>query len=369
MIFQKKQLVLVLLLAGLFGSSYSQEQEFEKQGFIIDKQLEATSVKHQYQSSTCWSFAALSFIESELLRTGKGEYDLSEIFVIRNTYMAKAEKYIRMHGKISFSGGGEANDVTWTIKTAGIMPESIYPGNDFAIEDFNFEAFDAALQDFVQDVVNSDQYIDPRWKDDFSNILDKYLGPVPQTFIWQGTEFTPVTFAAGLDLNMDDYILLGSYTHHPYYDKFVLEVPDNWSWGVVYNITTDEMIDLVNNTIKNGYSIVWAADNSEEGFSFRRGVAEINDTFMTGNPDRSLTLLRQQQFDNFKTQDDHGMHITGIAHDSHGKMFYLVKNSWGTGNLFMGYLFASEAYLRLKTISVMVHKDALSDDLKSKLNI
>jgi bleomycin hydrolase len=357
----KIRLLLPVIFAVSANLLYSQNPE----GFVAEIQLPATSVKNQYQSSTCWDFATISFIESELLRIGCGEYDLSEMFVIRETYIRKAEKYVRMHGTISFSGGGEANDVTETINTAGIMPEAVYPGNGFEIKNFSFRKLDSTLLGFVESLAKDAESVKPDWKDSLERILDDFIGPVPETFMWQGREYTPVTFAEGLGLHMDDYILVGSYTHHPYYGKFILEVPDNWSWGYVYNIPPDEMIQVIDNSLSRGYSVVWAADNSEDGFSFRNGTAVTDET---KDSMRNLTVLRQQMFDNFQTQDDHGMHITGIA-ERNGEKYYIVKNSWGTGNMYDGYLYASEKYVRLKTISVMVHRAALSEDLKHLINI
>lgn len=361
-----KWLILPLLFITTDGlKSQTAETDF----YRTHLQLPATPVKNQYQSSTCWSFATLSFIESELLRTGRGEFDLSEIYIIRQTYIKKAEKYIRLHGKLNFSGGGEANDVTETIKSMGILPESVYPGRNFRIEEFDFHEFDSVLLAFVSDIVNNEGIIDINWQDDFNSLLDKYLGKVPEKFTWKGKGYTPQSFAAFLGLDMDDYYMFGSYTHHPYNEKFVLEVPDNWTWGYIYNISTDELIGLIDSSLKKGYSVVWAADNSESGFSFRRGHAIINDPADISGMEKDPVLLRQQQFDNYDTQDDHGMHITGVAYDNDGGKYYIVKNSWGTGNLYNGYLYASEPYLRLKTISVMVHRDVLSEDMRDKLMI
>ena len=365
--FKRKQLFLLIVAAMIYAVIFTRSAA--SQIYTIRHELPATSVKNQYQSSTCWCFATISFLESELIRTGRGQFDLSEIFVIRDTYIRKAEKYIRLHGKMSFTGGGEPNDVTETINTAGIMPESVYPGTGFHIEAFNFAEFDNTVLSFVNDIVDTDAEIDTAWRDSLERLLDKFLGPVPESFQWDGKEYTPQTFALSLGLDMDDYIMFGSYTHHPYYSKFILEVPDNWSWGYIFNITPDEMINLMDSSIIKGYSIVWASDYSEDGFKYRSGYATLTDPAEINAMAADQVLLRQKQFDNYDTQDDHGMHITGIAYNNEGLKHYLVKNSWGSNNIYDGYFYASEPYVRLKTISVMVNRNVLDNELKQKLNI
>ncbi|MBN2480249.1 MAG: aminopeptidase, partial [Bacteroidales bacterium] len=263
------------MLLQLFITNAKAQDNIESEDrFIIEKQLTATTVKDQSRSGTCWSFAAVSFIESELLRTGRGHFDLSEMYVFRNTYLEKADRYVRMHGNITFGSGGEANDVTASIRSAGIMPEAVYPGSNFNMEDFDFNEMDEVLKDFVDGIVSSpENMLDLSWKIEFESILDSFLGPVPDTFIWEGKTYNSLSFAASLGLNMDDYVLIGSYTHHPFYNKFILEVPDNWSWEYVYNVPLDDLVEILDQSLLKGYTVVWALDISEKGFSFEKGLA------------------------------------------------------------------------------------------------
>ncbi|MBN1157839.1 MAG: aminopeptidase [Bacteroidales bacterium] len=387
------------MLSQLFiAGSRAQENLATGSGFIIDKLLHSTPVKDQSRSGTCWSFAAVSFIESELLRTGRGYFDLSEMYVFRNTYLEKAEKYIRMHGNMNFGSGGEANDVTSSIRSAGIVPDAIYPGSHFSMEDFNFDKMDKMLKDFVNGIVNSHDHIpDLSWGKAFESMLDSLLGPVPDTFIWEDETYTPLSFASSLGLNMDDYILIGSYTHHPFYDKFILEIPDNWSWEYVYNVPLDELVEILDQSVLKGYTAVWATDISEEGFSFEEGLAVVREQDIQeecrkenfqdscrqpeGTHDREAENSslcgnsfitqekRQRGFDNYATQDDHAMHIIGTAKDSDSKHYYYVKNSWGTDNPYDGHFFVSEDYFRYKTISIMINLNALDHDISKLLKL
>ncbi|MBN2214091.1 MAG: aminopeptidase [Bacteroidales bacterium] len=364
--------------------------------FEIIKKLAATPVKNQSRSSTCWSFSTLSFIESELLRTGKGETDLSEMFVVRQVYMEKAAKYVLMHGKMNFSGGSEANDVTRIIKRTGIVPEDVYPGMKADEKMHIHGEMDEVLKACVDAVIrNKDGELSPVWFDGFCKLLDAYLGEVPDTFACSDKEYTPASFAEELGLNMNDYIILTSFTHHPFYSDFIIELPDNWSWGKVYNLPLDELVQVIDSSIMNGYTVQWATDNTENGFSFKSGVAinpvndiegysDISDNSnpapgkedvvpaALNHPGREKQVnetIRQEEFENYSTTDDHGMHITGIARDQTGKKFYYVKNSWGTGNPYHGYMYVSESYLRFKTITIMVNKHALPEHISMKINL
>jgi bleomycin hydrolase len=325
--------------------------------------LDATPVKNQYNSSTCWSFCVISMLESELLRLNKGIYDLSEMFIIRHVYPAKAVKYVRMHGHINFTAGGEANDATGVIKKYGIVPEQIYP----AIKDnLIFGQVDSSLKQYIQGVISvKNDTLDSGWYNEYMEILDSWLGVLPDTFNIDSTLFTPEDFAEGLGLDMDDYILITSFAHHPFYSKFILEVPDNWSWGKVYNVPLEELIEIIDSALYNNYTVVWSADISEKGFSFADGLAilpEIN------HVEKSIIQeLRQEGFDNYTTTDDHGMHIVGIAEDQNKTKYYYVKNSWGTGNPYLGYMYVSEAYVEYKTISIMLNKKALPQRIAKKL--
>ncbi len=359
----------------------------------------ATSVKNQYRSNTCWSFSVISMLESELIRTGKGEFDLSEMFTVRHAYAEKANKYVRLHGNLNFSGGGFAHDVLHVIDTYGITPESVYSGLCMGEENHVHNEMDEVLKGDVEDVVkNKNRKLTPNWHNAFVNLLESYLGEVPERFEYKGKEYTPESFARSLALNMDDYIEISSYTHHPFYKPFILEVPDNWAWGSAYNVPLDELLEIMYFAIDQGYTIAWSSDISEKGFSWSNGVAIVPDveledqagterekweeltdaekqkmmfSFQGPVPERIITQeYRQTGFDNYTTTDDHGMHITGLAEDQLGKKYFLVKNSWGeSGSPYDGYLYASEPFVRYKTMAIMVNKNAIPEHILKKLNL
>jgi bleomycin hydrolase len=365
--------------------------------FEIIKEVPGTSVKNQYRSGTCWSFSSLSFIEAELMRMGKGEYDLSEMFVVWHTYADKAKKHVRFHGKINFSAGGAFHDVTHVIKEYGMVPEEVYDGKVIGEENHIHGEFDAVLRAYVGAVLkNRNKKLTPVWFEGYKGILDAYLGEYPENFTYKGKEYTPRSFADELDINTDDYVEIGSYTHHPFYSKFIIENPDNWMLDEIYNVPLDEMMEVIDYAINNGYSVAWGADVSEKGFSWKNGVAiipneELADLSGTEKEkwekltdkekkkalysfeeiveEKDITQeMRQEEFDNYLTTDDHGMVITGIAKDQEGNKYYKVKNSWGTdGHKFNGYFYASEPFVKLKTIDVMVHKDAVPKNLRKTL--
>ncbi len=365
--------------------------------FTKVKNLEATAVQDQSSTGTCWSFSALSFFESELLRMGKGSHNLSEMFVVRNSYIDKADKYVRMHGKSNFGQGGAFHDIPYVIKNYGIVPEEVYSGLNYGSEKHNHNELDAVLTAMLKAVTeNHQKSLTSSWKKAYTGVVDAYLGNVPESFMYQGKKYTPKEFAASLGLKMEDYVYLSSFTHHPFYQPFVLEVEDNWASQQVFNIPLDEMLSVINNSVNKGFTVAWATDVSEKGFSFKNGLAivpedetavtkkgEDNKQFNNAGADKTGTPFdapskeqaitqqnRQDAFDNYQTTDDHGMHIVGIYTDQTGKTFYRVKNSWGTKhNDCDGYLFASEAYVKYKTMDIMVHKDSLPKELKKKLGI
>ena len=390
----------LLLFVFLGFSVYSQGENEKPNGYQFDdiKRLDATSVKNQYRSGTCWSFSAISFLESELLRMGKDPIDLSEMWIVRHAYSDKAEKYVRFHGNLNFAGGGAFHDVTNMIKKYGIVPEDKYPGLNYGTDDHVHGELDAVLKGFADKVLkNRNRKLTPVWHDAFDGILDTYLGEKTRKFDYEGAEYTPKSFARNyMGLNMDHYIELSSYTHHPFYSKFILEVPDNWAYDEVYNVPIDELMEVIDQSIEKGYTVAWAADVSEKGFSWKNGVAvvpnknvesmdnlesakwadipegELEDSLYSFNgpvPEKTITQeMRQEAFNNWKTTDDHGMHITGIAKDKNGTKYYLVKNSWSAKNhIYDGYFYASEAFVRYKTMDIMINKKALPEGIAKKL--
>jgi len=364
--------------------------------FTVIKDLEALDVQDQGRTGTCWSFSSLSFIESEVIRNGKKPANLSEMFIARNAYLEKAINYVRMHGNFNFDAGGAFHDIPLIIKKYGIVPEEVYKGLNYGSEKHNHAELNAILISMVETIVkNPQKELTPSWTKAIEGVLDAYLGKIPQEFEYEGKKYTPLTYAKSIGLNMDDYIEITSFNHHPFYESFVIELPDNWAFGKVYNVPLNEMIEILDNGIMNGYSIAWGSDVSEKGFSFKNGLAivpededaisiegkdnkhfndagadKISDAF--DEPVKELAInqdMRQIGFDNYKTTDDHGIHITGILKDQNGNKYYIVKNSWGEKNYTDGYFYASEAYVKYKTISFMIHKDAIPTNIKSKLGI
>ena len=396
-----KKTCLIVLLATAYFSADAQDVITNKKGseyeFTVVTDIEATEVQSQGRTGTCWSFSALSFIESEIMRMGGGKHELSEMFIVRNTYSDKAENYVRMHGNLNFGPGGAFHDVSEMIKEHGIVPLEVYSGNPSKEKKFNHGEMDEVLLGMVDAVVEAKQKtLTPLWKPAYEAVLDTYLGEKPEKFTYRGKEYTPKSFAESINFNADDFVYIASFTHHPFYEEFVLEVPDNWMMKSVYNIPFEEMMEVINYALMNKYSIAWASDVSEEGFSFRDGLALVpldganikksgkdNKNFSDAGAVKESTVfdapceekeitqeMRQIAFDNYETTDDHGMHMTGIVNDQNGKKYYIVKNSWGTKhNDCDGYFYASEAFVEYKTMDIMLHKDALPKKIRKKLGI
>jgi bleomycin hydrolase len=362
--------------------------------------LPATPVEDQHRSGTCWSFSGLSFLQSEMIRMGKPEVNLSEMFVVWHTYAEKATKHVRVHGNLNFSAGGAFHDVTNMIAKYGIVPESVYDGLEYGEDKHVHGEMDRVLREYVDAVIeNKNRKLSTAWHDAFTQILDTYLGELPEKFEYEGRTYSPLSFADNfVGLNMDDYVEITSYTHHPFYSRFIIEIPDNWSWDEVYNVPLNELEEIIDYSLNNGYTVAWAADVSEKGFaSGNKGVAVMpaapetdmtdaeisrwealperereNELYKLEKPVPELEVtqeMRQIAFDNFQTTDDHGMHIIGLAKDSNGNTFYKVKNSWGDYNKYNGYFYASKPYVSYKTMSIMVHKDAIPPGIREKLNL
>lgn len=384
----KKIGIVTALIAAVFTQAQAQLVQNKKGGhfnFTIEKAIDKTDVDNQNNTSTCWSFSSLSFFEAELLRMGKGRVNLSEMFVVHKAYQAKADIYVRMHGSHSFSPGGAFHDVLNVWKQDGMMPQTAYAGLNYGESKHMHGEMDQLLSGMVKTVVSAPNgKISPSWKKAFDATLDGYLGVIPQSFDVNGKKYDAKSYAQSLGINPDDYVFITSFTHHPNYSKFVLEVPDNWAMGEVYNLPLNELAEVMNNAVASGYSFAWAADVSEKGFAWKNGVAVVPEQrwedatkaevdSLISWPTKQLTItpeLRQQAFDNYETQDDHGMHIVGKAKDQNGTGYYIVKNSWGTkSNECDGYLYASESYVLYKTTCIMLHKNAIPKPIAKKLGL
>lgn len=348
---------------------------------IID--LEEGPVKNQGSSGTCWSYSGNSFLESEMLRMGKPFVDISEIYTARCAYIERAKNYVRMHGAVGWGDGAELHDVVQTYKKYGAVPYEVYTGLNYGTNKNKFGEMQAALEGFLKGIVeNKNGKLTKNWLPAFTAALDAYLGKVPESFTWNGKQYTPQTFANEvIGINADDYIEFSSFTYAPYYEPTLLMVPDNWSLQSVYNLPLQEMTDMVDHALKNGYTVAWATDVSEKYFSWKNGVAivpekdieemnveEIKTMFDGPKAEKVITAqLREDAFDNYSTTDDHGMHIVGLATDQNGKEYYMVKNSWGDSNDYKGFLYVSKAFFQYKTTAVLLHKNAIPDKTMRKL--
>jgi aminopeptidase C len=325
-------------------------------------ELKATSVKDQAKTNTCWCFATTSFIESELLRMGKGENDLSEMFIIRNNYITKLKDNYLRQGKGNIGEGSLAHDWMKVFTDSGIVPDDAYNGLNYGSSIHNHEE----LQNFISAVSMvpiERKYESLQYHKIVEAVLDTYLGKVPDTFTYKGVTYTPKSFAESLGINPADYVEITSFTHFPFYTRGILEVPDNWSMERFYNVPLNELMEIIDYSLNNGYTVNWDGDISEKGFSHPKGIAVFPEPPVTQE-------IRQSGYENFTTTDDHLMHLTGIVNDQDGTKYYLIKNSWGSGNNpFGGFLNISENYVRAKTIYIMVNKNAIPQTIKSKLGI
>jgi bleomycin hydrolase len=345
--------------------------------------LENSPVKNQGSSGTCWSYSGNSFLESEMMKAGKKLVDISEIYTARCAYIERAKNYVRMHGNIGWGDGAELHDVIDIYKKYGAIPYTEYTGLNYGTSKNKFGEMQAALEGFLQGVVkNNNGKLTKNWLPAFTAALDAYLGKVPETFMYGGKSYTPQSFAKEhVGINADNYVEMSSYTYVPYFTKTLMMVPDNWSLQSVYNIPLPDVTSIIDNSLKNGYTIAWATDVSEKYFSWKNGVAivpekdiedmeadSIKTMFDGPKTERVITpQVREDAFDNYTTTDDHGMHIVGLATDQNGKEYYMVKNSWGDKNDYKGYLYVSKAYVQYKTTAILVNRNALPKGYSEKL--
>jgi bleomycin hydrolase len=351
--------------------------------FTTKINLENSPVKNQGSSGTCWSYSGNSFLESEMMKAGKKFVDISEIYTARCAYVERAKNYVRMHGNIGWGDGAELHDVIDIYKKYGAMPYTEYTGLNYGTSKNKFGEMQAALEGFLQGVVkNNNGKLTKNWLPAFTAALDAYLGKVPESFTYGGKSYTPLTFAKEyVGINADNYVEMSSYTYVPYFTKTLMMVPDNWSLQSVYNIPLEDITNVIDNSLKNGYTIAWATDVSEKYFSWKNGVAivpekdiedmetdSIKTMFDGPKSERVITAqVREDAFDNYTTTDDHGMHIVGLATDQNGKEYYMVKNSWGDKNDYKGYLYVSKAYVQYKTTAILVNRNALPKGYSEKL--
>ena len=384
----------LMFAALLMGLSLIAQEGYE---FTVVKENPVTPIKNQANTGTCWSFSALSFLESELLRMGKGEFDLSEMYIVRRNYEDKAEKYARTHGHMIFAQGGSFADVVMTLDEYGVVTEEAYSGLLDGNTRHNHTEMANALTGYIKGIVPG-RSLSKYWKPAYNAILDAYMGARPEKFTFNGKEYTPHEFRDYLGLKQSDYVSLTSFTHYPFYTEFAIEVPDNWRWALSHNLPMDELIESIDHAIMNGYTVAWATDVSEAGFS-RQGIAIVPDEDAVENAgtdqarwlglsdaerrssignkigkeilkEKEITQeMRQAGYDNYETTDDHGMHIYGIAKDQEGNKYYMIKNSWGETGPYKGFWYASEAFVRYKTTNVVMNKHSMPKAILKKMGL
>jgi len=391
---------LTCAVTGMQAETNTDSIKVVKPVFTVVKANKITSIKDQNKSGTCWAYSTNSFFESEILRKTGKTYDLSEMFVAGKTYMDRAIKAVRMHGDVSFSEGGSGYDVQYCWENYGMIPESAMPLPGKMIGDSlaNFSEFFSVMTPYVEAVAkNKASKLTPAWKNGLQGIIDSYLGKAPASFQYEGKTYTPQSFAASLGLDMKDYISFTSYTHHPFWTEFAVEVQDNWRWPMSWNVPIDDLCKIIDNAIMNGYTVMWGGDVTEDGFT-RKGLGIAYDVkkarSMAGtDADRWFKLsssekknklgalginapeivptqeMRQEAFDNWETTDDHGMHIYGIAKDQNGKEYYMVKNSWGTYGDYNGTWYMTKAFVAYKTMDLIVNKNAVPKDIRKKIGL
>ena len=394
-------LIIAVGSAGAAKKKAPEKKNTNKPVFTTIKEIPITSVKDQNRSGTCWDYSTLSFFEAEILKNTGKTYDLCEIFVCNKTYMERAIQVVRFHGDCQFAQGGSAEDVLATMKTHGIVPEGTmpFPGSLYGDSLNNFNEFFKLLEPYVAAVAKSDaKKISSQWKVGLQGILDAYLGKCPESFTYEGKRYTPKSFMASLGIDLNDYVSITSYTHHPFYTTFAVEVQDNWRFPQSYNVPMDEMMQIIDNAIEQGYTVAWGGDVSEDGFT-RKGLAyaidakkttqnlqgsdmakwlkmtttkkrDIIDSLGVSVPEIVPTQqMRQERFDNWELTDDHGMHIFGVAKDQNGKEYYMVKNSWGETGDYKGIWYMTKAFIAANTMDFLINKKAIPANIRKKLGL
>ena len=399
----KKVLLLALLGTMTLGAQAEEKTDSaasNKPVFTILKQNPITSVKDQNRSGTCWDYSTLSFFEAEILKKTGKSYDLCESFVANKTYMERAIQVVRYHGDCQFAQGGSAEDVLATMKTHGIVPEGAmpFPGSLYGDSLNNFNEFFSVLEPYVAAVSKSNaKKLSKAWKNGLQGILDAYLGKCPEKFTFEGKTYTPQEFMKSLGINLDDYVSITSYTHHPFYTAFAVEVQDNWRFPLSYNVPMDEMMQIIDNAVAEGYTVAWGGDVSEDGFT-RDGLAYAVDSkkaqSLAGSdmarwlklaPTKKRSIIdslgvnvpevvptqemRQERFDNWELTDDHGMHIYGVAKDQNGKEYYMVKNSWGETGKYKGTWYMTKSFIAANTMDFLINKNAIPAEIRKKLGL
>lgn len=403
----KKFLTTVLTLCITFAAAAqtpeSSTEAKQTEGYVFTdvKVLPTTPVKNQHRSGTCWCYSTMTFLEDEILRAGGEPMHLSEMFLVRHSFMDKAKKYVRLHGELNFAEGGAAHDVIEGIKLHGIVPFEVYNGFNYGTDKPDFHELSAVLKSYLDAVIAAGDKtrlpLSTAWQRGFDAILDQYFGELPETFTYNGKEYTPQSFAASLPIDMNDYVDISSFTHHPFYTQFIMEVPDNWMWGTVYNVPLDEMMAIVDHALEHNHPLAWGTDVSEKGFSRTKAIGIIPMADLDGmngtesarwgklteaekeaalykfdkpGKEKEITQeMRQEAFDNYQTTDDHGMVIMGTAVDQAGNKYYKVQNSWDVRPPYDGFWYFSRPFVAYKTISLMVNKNAIPKEIRKKLGI